>query len=135
TAAFPDVSQSASEVRSVIQEPGKEKKGGWAVDPAEGKPHYLTLLPAKPLQVVPGSRLQVTVVEMVQHDHPPPAWLRFSSSEDARISEYAAVPDSVLQILTLAPANRDAQQKVALSEFYRANLDPDLKTQREKLAQ
>src|SRR5439155_9806873 len=60
-AAFADSNPSGSDVKSVIAEPGKKPKAGWSVEPDGSKNHYLTLLPGRPLEVGPGSTLQVTL--------------------------------------------------------------------------
>ena len=132
-AAFADSNPSGSDVRSAIAEPGKKPKAGWLVELDGGKTQYLTLLPGRPLEVGPGSTLQVTLEQKVPHDQAPPALLRISASEDDRISEYAGVPDSVLDILAIAPAQRTDEQRATLSEYYRANLAPELKPDRERL--
>src|SRR5205814_5797203 len=42
---------------------------------------------------------------------------------------------SILQILSLAPEKRDDPQRAALSTYYRANIAPELKPQRDRLAE
>lgn len=132
-AAFADSSQPDFNPSGVIKEKGTEK--GWAVELVEGRPRYLTLLPARALEVPPGSTLELTFEQRTRHDRVAPALLRFRVSEDARISEFAGVPASVLNILAMTPADRDERQRAALSEFYRANLEPALKADRERLAE
>src|ERR1044071_1694373 len=133
TAAFTDTSQTAADLKSLFDR--KSKKKGWTLDAGDQKWHHLTLLPAEPVEVHPGSRVQITVGQNALHDHCPPALLRVSASDDERITDYAGVPDSLLQALITPPANRAEQQQTALSEYYRANVDPGLKPQRERLAQ
>jgi mono/diheme cytochrome c family protein len=132
-AIFADANNPASEPKAVIAEPVKGKKKGWMVEAEDGKPHYLTLLPRKPLRAPLGSKLEVTIEEFAQREHAPPALLRISASEDQRISEYASVPESILDILTTLPAERDQEKQSALANYYRENLAPELKADRESL--
>ena len=134
-AAFADLALPGAEVRSVIQDQGKKKKEGWKVDPEDGKPHYLTLLPSKPLMVAPGSTLQVTIEQTAERVHAPATFLRISASEDEHISAYASIPESILGILALAPAKRDDSQRAALSVFYRSTIAPELKSERDRLVE
>ena len=131
--AFADTNQTSSDLESVIAEKGKKK--GWTLEADDRKWHRLTLLPAQSVEVPPGSKLQVTVEQKTLHDHCPPALLRISASDNERVSEYASVPESFLQLLVVSAANRDDQQRIALSEFYRGNVDPALKPERDRLAQ
>ncbi len=132
-AAFADTSQTGSDLKSVLEEKGKKK--GWSLEADDRKWHHLTLLPAQPVEVPPGSKLLVMIDQKTLHDHCPPALVRVSASDNERISEYASVPESLLQLLTVSAASRDEQQRIALSEYYRANVDPALKPERERLEQ
>jgi hypothetical protein len=118
----------------VIEE-GKKKKEGWKVDPEDGQSHYLTLLPSKPLAAAAGSTLEVTIEQAAQRVRAPAALLRISVSEDKHLSDYANVPDSILQILSLAPDKREASQRTALSVFYRSTIAPEFKPERDRLAE
>ncbi len=130
-AAFGDTNPPGSDVKSVLE----GKKPGWALDPDDPKWRHLTLLPAKPIRTSPDSKLLITLKQEALHDHCPPALVRINASEDERISEYASVPGDVMEILALPRSERDEQQRSALAHFYRANVDPDLKPERERLAQ
>ena len=132
-AAFADTNRAGLELKGVIEEQGKKK--GWVLEPDDHKRHHLTLLPAQRVEVPSGSRLRLTLEQKAQQDNCPPALLRISASDDERTSEYASVPDFVLQLLSVRPAVRVDQQRAALSEYYRANIEPALKPQRERLAQ
>ena len=102
--------------------------------PDEPQAHSLTLLPSRPFQVPPGSKLELKIDQFADRVQPPPALIRISASEDPHLAEYAAVPESILDTLTTAPAQRTEQQRSSLSEFYRSNIAPDLKNEREQLA-
>ncbi len=133
-AAFADLNLPGSDVKSVIDEE-KKKKEGWKVDPEDGQSHYLTLLPSKPLAAAPGSKLEVTIEQAAQRVRAPAVWLRLSISEDEHLSDYASVAESILQILSLVPDQRNESQRAALSVFYRSTSAPELKPERERLAE
>jgi hypothetical protein len=132
-AAFADVNEPGFDPGAIIKDKGSEK--GWAVKPEERDRHYVTLLPARPLEVPPGSTLELTIEQKAMRDRCAPAWLRFSASEDERISEFAGVPAPVLEILAVSPAERSEKQRADLSEYYRANVEPALKPDRDRLAE
>jgi hypothetical protein len=133
-AAFADSNRSESDPKAVIAEAAKGKKKGWAVEPNDLHPHSLTLLPARPFQVPPGSKLEVKIDQFAERVQAPSALIRISASEDPRLAEYAAVPENILDILTVAPPQRTDQQSSSLSAWYRANVAPELKTERQQLA-
>ena len=132
--AIVDTDQPDSDVKAVISPPGKGKKKGWAVDPEDGKPHYLTLLPARAVKSPEGSKLEVAIEQFTQRVQAPAALLRISSSDDHRLSEYANVPDSILRILPLALSQRTKEQAQSVSDYYRENIAPSLQAERLQLA-
>jgi mono/diheme cytochrome c family protein len=132
--AFADASQAGSDLKSVLEPLQKKNKKGWAVNTDDGKPHHLTLLLARPLEIPAGSTLQLMIEQTAKHDHCPLALFAVSASGDERISEFARVPEAVLETLASDPANRTEAQRAALSEYYRANVAPELKADREQLA-
>jgi hypothetical protein len=131
--AVSDASQSNSSVKSVIEEPIAGKKTGWVVNPEDSMAHYLTLLPSEPVTVPRGSTLRVIIDQVTQKEHAQAALLRLSASVDDRVSEYATVPDPLLKLLTLPSHERKEQEQVSLSEYYVANVMPQLQPQREEL--
>jgi hypothetical protein len=60
--------------------------------------------------------------------------LRISASDDTQLSQYAAVPDSVFGLLTRSPSERTSEQQAAIWEYYRANIAPELKPERDRIA-
>jgi hypothetical protein len=132
-AAFADVNQPDFDPGGIIKDKGSEK--GWAVNLQERDRQYVTLLPARPLEVPPGSTLELIIEQKARRDRCAPALLRVKTSEDERISEFAGVPAPVLGILAAAPAERSEKQQAALSVYYRANVEPALKPDRERLAE
>jgi hypothetical protein len=131
---FADTAAGKSDLRSLIQEPGEKKGKGWVISPDNEERHYLTLLMERPIETVAGSKLQVIIEQKARHDHCPPALLRISSSKDERMADYAALPEPLLRAISKKPAERSDTQHAALSEYYRANVAPDLKPERDRLA-
>jgi hypothetical protein len=132
TAAFTDSLRRDSDLKNVISEK-PDRKSGWKVEVEDRQPHFLTLLLAQPVAVPAGAHLQLTVNQFAQRDRPPPARLRVSVSDDERISDYAQIPDSILQVLSRSPAQRSEQERSDLSYYYRAYIAPDLKPDRDRL--
>ena len=132
-AVFADRNDPGSELKAVISEPGKGKKRGWAVGPEDGKTHYLTLLPAQPLHVPPGSKLEVVIDQFMQREHAPPCCCASVHPRMRSLSEYAGVPDNVLDILTVAPEQREQKQRESVADYYRRETAPALKTERSEM--
>ena len=131
--AYANDGQGESEPKSVIEGPGKAKKG-WVLSLEDDKPRRLTLLLSQPMVVQGGSTLQLTISQITKHDHCPPALLRVSASDYERISEYASVPESIFAILSRSDRERTADQEASLSEYYRSNLAPEFKPQRDEVS-
>jgi len=129
--AFGDVTRPGSEPGEVIA--GGRGKQGWAVVPDQSGPHFLTLLAAKPFPVPPGSKLEVAFELGCQLGASPAAVVRIAASDDPRICAYARLPAVVLEILAVAPLERGGPRQSALSEYYRANIAPELQPERDLL--
>jgi hypothetical protein len=129
-AVYSDSLRPDPDLKSIIAEKG-DKKGGWRVQPEDK--HYLTLVPAKPLLVRRGARMQLSIEQFAQRVRPPAAELRIEISDDQRISEYAKVPEPILQILNRKSDERTEQQRSELSLYYRSNIESALQPDREKL--
>jgi hypothetical protein len=88
----------------------------------------------RPIETFAGSRLQVIIEQKARHDHCPPALFRLRSSADERFGEYAALPESLLRSISKKTRERSDSERAALSEYFRANVAPELKPERERLA-
>ncbi|MCX6930007.1 MAG: DUF1549 domain-containing protein, partial [Verrucomicrobia bacterium] len=130
-AAIGDVARRGSEPGEVITSGGG--KQGWEVVPDDARPHFLTLLAAKPFPVQRGSKLELAIEQCSQRDASPAASMRITASDDYRICAYARLPGAVLEILAVAPLERDGPREAALSEYYRANIAPELQSERDLL--
>ena len=133
---FADTPAGKSDLKELVQQrdPNEKKGKGWAVNADDEKPHYLTLLMEKPIETVAGSKLQIIIEQKARHDHCPPSLFRISSSQDERMAEYATLPESLLQSISKNSSSRSDTERAALSEYYRANVEPDLKPDRDHLA-
>lgn len=133
---FADTPAGKSDLKALVQEgdPNEKKGKGWAVNSDDGKPHYLTLLMEKPIETVAGSKLQIVIEQKARHDHCPPALFRISSSQDERMVEYATLPEPLLHSISKNATERSESERTALSGYYRANVEPALKPERDHLA-
>jgi len=131
---FADGPAGKSDLKALVREPAEKKGKGWVVNSEDDKPHHLTLLMERPIETVAGSRLQVVIEQKAKHDHCPPAQFRISSAADERIADYAALPESLLRSISEKPEVRSDSERAALSEYYRANIAPELNPERDRLA-
>ncbi len=131
---FADTAAGKSDLKELIQDPGEKKGDGWIISPDENQHHHLTLLLERPIETVAGSRLQLIIKQTARHDRCPPALFRVSTSKDERMANYAALPESLLCSISRKSDERNDSEKAALSEYYRANVAPDLKPERDRLA-
>jgi mono/diheme cytochrome c family protein len=133
---FADTPAGKSDLKALVQQgdPNERKGKGWAVNSDDGKSHYLTLLMEKPIETVAGSKLQIVIEQKARHDHCPPTLFRISSSQDEHMAEYATLPEVLLHSISKNAAERSDTERASLSEYYRANVEPDLKPDRDHLA-
>jgi hypothetical protein len=59
------------------------------------------------------------------------AWQPLNSAQEQ--AQYAAIPDDVLNILVSSPSGRNEAQQAAISQYYRANIFPELASERQSL--
>ena len=131
---FADSSGGKSDLKTLIEEPGEKKGKGWNINSDDDKRHSLTLLMERPIETVAGTKLRVVIEQNARHDRCPPALFRVSSSSDEHIADYAALPEPLLRSISKKPNERSGSDRAALSEYYRANVAPDLKPERDRLA-
>ena len=132
SAVFSD-SQLDAELKSVINPEIKSRKGGWEIESGQKTPHYLTLFPEKPIEISAGARLELTIEQEAQRVRPTAALIKMEATSDPRISDFAAIPENILALVTMPESKRNAQEKQELLEFYRRNLAPELAKDRERL--
>ena len=131
--AFADFSQEGFDAKSVVTEKADAKKG-WSVGPGDGKPHTLLLLPKTPVEAVPGSTLRVSIEQISEREQQTLGCFRIASSEDERAPEYARTPPAMIELLGLSSEKRSADQRVVLTQYYLANIAPELKPERDRSA-
>jgi hypothetical protein len=133
---FADSPAGKADLKALVEQrdPNEKKGKGWTVNSDDGKSHSLTLLLEKPIETVAGSKLQIVFEQKARHDHCPPALFRISSSQDERMAEYATLPEPLLHSISKNASERSDTERAALSEYYRANVEPDLKPDRDHLA-
>jgi hypothetical protein len=118
---------------SLVGKSGAEKNG-WAPAGGAVEAPRLTLVTTQRLDVLPDSRLRVTLELKPTETTNASVSLRFAICEDRGLEQVARTPDSVRTVLAQPAAQRTAAEAEALAEYYRANLEPDLQNERERLA-
>lgn len=106
-----------------------DEKTGWAIDPQFGKDHAAAFALETPTGFANGSVLTFTLKFQgnSKHSFGRPR-LSLSSAKDAVPLDAPAVPQAIVQGLRVAPAERTAEQKAQLLEWYAGALDPEWKT-------
>jgi hypothetical protein len=135
TAALAEPAEPGAALIELVAEQRKAEPKGWLVKAGDGRAHSLTLVMPRPLAVPQGSRLQLAIEHTASAEGCRPARLRASASSDERLTEYALVPGSILELLSKGPSQRNEEQRAATSEYYRAHVDPEFKPQRKRLTQ
>jgi len=131
-AAYADFSQSGFAATNVLD--GKNPNNtGWAIAPQVAKPHALTLIPAAPVKISVGSKLNVKIEQLSAHENHTLGHFRISMTDDPRVTEYAKTPAAVLVILKTNQVKRTAAQRLELTKYY-LTIAPELKKQRDQLA-
>ena len=129
-AAFVDQPAAGFDPKTLIQD--KSKKGAaWVMD--GDKAHWLTLLPAKLFQVSPGSRLELRIEQ--EQKKSAVARFRVMVSDREKLSDYAGIPGSVLDIFALEESARTPEQKAALTHYYRSHVAPELKSEQKQFTE
>jgi hypothetical protein len=132
-AAYADYSQPSFEAAHVLDNKDPANRG-WAVGGRVGQPHELTLVPARPIEIEPGSRLTVTIRQTSRFDEHLIGRFRIAVSDDERAGDYARIPESIRATLRMAPGGRTAEQQSELVRYYLSAAAPELKSERERLA-
>jgi hypothetical protein len=134
TAAFADYEQPGFPAAAVLDESPK-KKNGWAVGGSTGKSHTLTLLPGAGVDVPEGSKLVVTIEQnSPQKDHLL-GHFRLAVTNEPAVAESARLPAAVLAALAVPAEKRTDAQKAAVGDYYVRHVAPELKADRDRLAE
>jgi Protein of unknown function (DUF1553)/Protein of unknown function (DUF1549)/Planctomycete cytochrome C/F5/8 type C domain len=109
-------------------------KKGWAIGGGTGKPHTLTLLATKPVDVPAGAKLVISVEQQSEHAKHTLGNFRLAVTDDAGVRLYAQTPADVVAALSVPEAQRSPAQRSAIVAYYLRDLAPELAAEREKLA-
>jgi Protein of unknown function (DUF1553)/Protein of unknown function (DUF1549)/Planctomycete cytochrome C/F5/8 type C domain len=131
-AAFADYEQAGFPASAVLD---AKTKSGWAVGGATGKPHTLTLLPAAGVDVPEGSKLVVTIEQQSGQKNHTLGHFRLAVTDDPGVADSARLPAEVLAALAIPVEKRTEAQKNTVADYYVRNVAPDLKADRDRLAE
>ncbi len=112
----------------------REAKRGWSVAGATERPHTLSLEPAKPLALQPGEKLIVTLEQQSEDTEATLNHFRVSMTTDPRAAEHLGVPLTELAALQRPAAERDANKRDLLLDYYIRHVAPELKMERNRIA-
>ncbi len=134
-----DFTQTGFDPKLVLVEaaPKDARKGpekGWAIGGAATKPHTLTLLATKPVELPAGAKLRVTIEQQSKHDGHTLGHFRVSTTDDARVAEHLRTPSEVIAALAAPEAERTPAQRDRIADHYVRTIAPDLKAERQQLA-
>ena len=85
-----------------------KKKGpqkGWAIGGATAQPHTLALLAEQTVEVVPGSKLLVTIEQQSPFEKLTLGQFKIQTTDDARVAESLATPADVVAAISSDPAS------------------------------
>jgi len=137
TIAFADRTQAGFDAAAVLRPTPDAKdaaavkafrEGGWSPGPAA--PASLTLLPARPIDVPAGMRLEVTLRQQSKQDGKTVGIVRVATTADARIAAWQAVPADVVAILQKPAASRAAAEAARLADHHRRQVAAETATAR-----
>jgi len=133
-----DFTQAGFDEQAVLKDIPKDakpkagqKQSGWAIGGAVTKPHTLTLLAAKPVEVPAGSRIAITIEHDSKSERATLGRFRVSATSDPRVAVHVRTPADVLGILSIAEAQRTPAQRERLMDYYARQIAPELKAERE----
>ena len=145
SAAITDFTQANFDADNVLHDdaPKKDRTRGWAVGGSVGKPHSLTLIAEKPMEIPAGARLSVTLEQQSSTAKATLGHFRLGVTADSNAAEVARTPALVASTLassrslnsgnwslsTLPPGDR-----ANVIDYYARSLAPELKAERTQLA-
>ena len=145
TAAIADFTQASYDADNVLHDdaPKKDRTRGWAVGGATGKPHSLTLIAEKPVEIPAGSRLSVTLEQQSATAKATLGHFRLSATADSKAAEFARTPAPVVSTLASSRAlnpepwtlnTLPPNDRAKVTDYYARTLAPGLKVERTQLA-
>ncbi len=123
--------QNGWPAEGVLQLKGQKAKG-WAIDgndPEKRVPRQIAVFPAKPVSLPENARLVVRIRQEAFDGHMIGRFrLSFSEEEPALLGvDGSTVPKNVREAISVARADRSAQQQKAIETFYREKVDGPIK--------
>ncbi len=134
TTAIADFTQAGFDAENVLHDdaPKKDRTRGWAVGGATGKPHTLTLIAEKPVEIPAGSRVSVSLEQQSATAKATLGHFRVGVTADTKAAEFARTPADV--VVAVAAESRTAEQQARIQDYYARTLAPELKQERTQLA-
>ena len=133
TAALADYAQPLFEASSVLENKNLAERG-WAVGGQTGQAHTLTLVSASPVEVPAGATLTVTIEHLSKHPQHTLGRFRIAAADDPRVAGFARVPEQIRTVLKTPRGDRTTSQQAELDRYYAAEVAPELKPARDRLA-
>ncbi|NBR84831.1 MAG: DUF1553 domain-containing protein [Proteobacteria bacterium] len=143
--ALADFTQANFDADNVLHDdvPKRDRTRGWAVGGATGKPHTLTLIADKPVELPAGSRVSVTLEQQSTTAKATLGHFRLGVTADAQAAEFARTPAAIVSTLAssrslnaenwtlnaLPPGDR-----AKVVDYFARNLAPELKSERTQFA-
>jgi hypothetical protein len=131
-AAFADDPKALPDPAALMVE-GDRNGRGWSANPSK-LARTLTLVPATAPVVEPGSTLRIIVDHGSKRGDRTLARLRVLTTDDNRAGEFARTPGAILALLKTPEADRTDAQKSEIAAYYLAEVAPELKPSRDRLA-
>jgi hypothetical protein len=132
-AAFADYSQQQFEAAGLIDNKDLANKG-WAVGGGIGAAHSLMLVTAKPVEVVPGSKLAVTLEHASKFESHLLGHFRLGVTDDPRAGEFVKTPANILALIRKPADQRSDADKAALTDYFLTTVAAEQQPTRDKIA-
>ena len=127
-----DYSQANFEAANVLNNKDPKTKG-WAVGGALGKPHSLTLIAKKSVEVPAGSTLSLTIEQESNFANHTLGRFKLTSTSEPRVEEWARTPAPVVEAIQVAAADRSDAQQEAITQYF-LSIAPELEASRQQFA-
>ena len=132
-AALADYHQPKFEPSGVLT--GKTgNEDGWAIGGKTGESHQLVMVPGNVVNVDEPSILRIMIEQNSPHTNHLLAHFRISITSDANTVLQSRVPSDLMTILDQPANERRPDESNGLAQYYREQIAPELKDQRQQLA-
>ncbi|MCH2181769.1 MAG: DUF1553 domain-containing protein [Mariniblastus sp.] len=108
---------------------------GWAIGGSIDKPHQLILIPAQPVALQEPAKLRVKIQQNSSHANHLLGHFRFSTTGAPVAIERSRLPADILKWVDTPADQRTESANEQLARYYREQVAPALKTERDGLAQ